>query len=87
MNARFQADATPVTNTGELLATAGGTLVLNAETIANTGGTVQVDASSPLDLENAAISGGNVNVGAGGTLDATGSSFITGVAFKCRAAG
>ena len=65
-----------VTNTGELLATGGGTVVLDGtnrtsgtETVTNYGtdqsgnpatGTVEVDASSTLQLENATISGGTI---------------------------
>ncbi len=68
-------ESTPVTNTTELLATGGGTVVLEDGTvITNTGATVEVDAGSTLDLATATISGGNVSVA--GTLNSTGESFI-----------
>ena len=54
----IEIEDTPVTNTGELLATAGGTLILNGELVTNTG-IVEVDAGSPvsaLELESAGIS-------------------------------
>ena len=55
-------DATPVTNSGTLLATDASTLTLSGDTVTNTGGTVQVDAGSLLDLAGSGISGGTVDV-------------------------
>ena len=74
-------DSTPVINTTELLATGGGTVVLEDGTvITNTGATVEVDAVdathfSTLDLDNATITGGILNIY--GLLDLTGTSAIT----------
>ena len=63
-------DATPVTNSGTLLATDASTLTLSGDTVTNTGGTVEVDAGSTLDLEGSSISSGTVDVY--GTLNSTG---------------
>ena len=52
---------TTFTNSGLLLATANSLLVLNGDTIDNTGGTVQVNAGSTLDLQSTAISNGTFN--------------------------
>ena len=79
-------DGTPVTNTGELLATDDSTLVLNGLTVTNytvqgattANGTVAADSGSTLDLQGATISGGIVNVH--GVLDSTGTSTIDGAA-------
>ena len=71
-------ESTPVTNTTELLATGGGTVLLEDGTvITDTGATVEVDGGSTLDLATATISGGNVSIA--GTLNSTGESFITDV--------
>ena len=69
-------DATPVTNSGTLLATDASTLTLSDDTVTNTGGTVEVDAGSTLDLEGSSISSGTVDVY--GTLNSTGTSAISG---------
>ena len=63
-------DATPVTNSGTLLATDASTLTLSADTMTNTGGTVEVDAGSLLDFAGSSVNGGAVDVY--GTLDSTG---------------
>ena len=68
-------DATPVTNSGTLLATDASTLTLSGDTVTNTGGTVQVDAGSLLDLAGSGISGGTVDVY--GILNSTGTSSIS----------
>ena len=68
-------DATPVTNSGTLLATDASTLTLSGDTVTNTGGTVQVDAGSLLDLAGSSISGGTVDVY--GILNSTGTSSIS----------
>ena len=63
------------TDSGTLEANSG-TLTLSADTIGNTGGTVQVDPGSLLDFAGSSINGGTVDVS--GTLDSTGTSSING---------
>ena len=78
-------DATPVTNSGTLLATDASTLTLSGDTVTNTGGTVEVDAGSTLDLESATINNGIVTVD--GLLDSTGTSAIDGAAITIASTG
>ena len=68
--------ATPVTNTGTLEATNGGTLVLDGETVTNTGGTVQVGSGSTVDLESVVISGGTIDMTGTGAINVIGASTI-----------
>lgn len=63
-----------VTNTGTLGAINDGTLKLIGMTVANTGGTVSVEAGSTLDLVGATVGGGTVTIA--GTLESTGTSAI-----------
>ena len=89
----IQFDGSPVANTGELLATTGGKLVLNgttnAELVTNfvgaVNGTVQVDANSEIDLQNATVSGGFVTVG--GLFKSTGTSAIDAATITINSAG
>lgn len=74
--AEFDIDHQAVTNTGTLAAINDGTLKLTAMTVANTGGTVSIEAGSTLDLASATIDGGTVTVA--GTLESTGTSAIDG---------
>src|SRR6202021_1383879 len=61
--------ATSITNTGKLLATAGGELILIGDTVTNTNSTVEVDTSSTLDLQTTTFNNGTfVN---SGLLEAT----------------
>ena len=74
-------DPAPVTNTGTIEVKGDSTLVLSEETITNTKGFIQVDATdsthfSTLDLEGSTIHGGTLVIS--GELDSTGDSFITG---------
>ena len=63
------ANAAAFTNQGELLATGKGELFLINDTVANSGGTVEVDANSILDLQTTTINNGTfVN---SGLLEAT----------------
>ena len=71
-------ESTPVTNTGTLEATDHSTLTLSADSITNTGGTVQADAGSVIDLAGSTVTSGTVTVD--GTLDSTGTSAINGAA-------
>ncbi len=66
---------TTFTNSGLLLATASSLLVLNGDTVDNTGGTVQVNASSTVNLQSAIINHGTITNA--GLLEATGGSTST----------
>ena len=74
-----------MTNSGTLLATDASTLTLSGDTVTNTGGTVEVDAGSTLDLESATINNGIVTVD--GLLDSTGTSAIDGAAITIASTG
>ena len=78
-------ESTPVTNTGTLEATDHSTLTLSADSITNTGGTVQADAGSVIDLAGSTITSGTVTVD--GTLDSTGTSAINGAAITVASTG
>ena len=78
-------DPSSLDNRGELLATSGGTLVLDGITVTNTAGTVEADVASTLDLETTTISGGTVAVD--GLLDSTGTSAIDGAVIRIGASG
>ena len=54
-------DPNNVTNTGTLGATTGGTLKLESISVTNADGTMKVDASSTLDLNNTTIAGGTLS--------------------------
>ena len=69
-----------MTNSGTLLATDASTLTLSGDTVTNTGGTVEVDAGSTLDLEGSSIGSGTVDVY--GTLSSTGTSAISGASIR-----
>ena len=79
-------DPGSINNSGTLLATGGGTLVLN-DNVTNITATamVEVDAGSTLELESATISGGIVTVG--GLLGSTGNSAIDGAAISIASTG
>ena len=78
-------DPSSLDNSGELLATSGGTLVLDGLTVTNANGTVEADVASTLDLETTTISGGTVAVD--GLLDSTGTSAINGAVISIGASG
>ena len=68
-------DPSEVTNTGTLEATTGGTLDLQSVAVTNTGGTVEVDTTSTLDLHNTTITGATLSNA--GTVDVTGGATST----------
>ena len=78
-------ESTPVTNTGTLEATDHSTLTLSADSITNTGGTVQADAGSVIDLAGSTVTSGTVTVD--GTLGSTGTSAINGAAITVASTG
>ena len=73
------------TNLGTIAAQKGGTVTFDNSSIDNTEGTVQVDTSSFLDLESAAVAGGILSDA--GTLDSTGSSSISNAAISIASTG
>ena len=61
------------TNTGTLEASAGGNLILDADTYTNTGGTILASgAGSVVTLLNPTINGGTLNTASGGLIQASG---------------
>ena len=80
-------NVTSFTNSGTLLATAGVTLVLSADTVSGTG-TVEVDTGTPaatLNFEGSSISGGTVTVD--GLFNSTGTSSISDAAITIASTG
>jgi hypothetical protein len=72
-------------NTGLLLSTNIGLLVLEGDTVANAGGTVKIDYGSTLDLETTTITGGTLIIG--GVLNSTGPNSISGASIDVAANG
>ena len=68
-------DISTFTNSGLLLATSNSLLVLNGDTIDNTGGTVRADLNSTIDLQNTSINHGTITNH--GLLEATGGTSST----------
>ena len=72
--------------TGKLLATTGGRWICRTSTVTDaSGATAQVDTSSFLDLESAAVAGGILSDA--GTLDSTGGSSISNAAMTIATTG
>ena len=71
----IEPNASGVTNTGTLRATAGGTLELKNGIFTNTGGTILADANSHIDVTNSTIIGGTLSSVGTGHFHALGSIF------------
>ncbi len=71
------------TNTGTLEASAGGNLILDADTYTNTGGTILASgAGSVVTLLNPTVNGGTLNTASGGLIQASGDPELNGVTNK-----
>jgi fibronectin-binding autotransporter adhesin len=76
-------DNEKVTNAGALEIIAAGALLIGlGSTVANKDGTITVDSTAALTVDDATITGGTIANKSGGTIDLTGSATLTGGALK-----
>ena len=72
------ADAAGMTNTGTLRASSGGTLKLHNDTFTNTGGALDIQAGSRLELQDVTVNGGRLDILNGAEADLKGLCNFTG---------
>jgi fibronectin-binding autotransporter adhesin len=76
-------DNEDVTNAGALEILAAGALLIDlGSSVANKGGTITVDETAALTVNDATITNGTITNKSGGTIDLTGSATLTGGALK-----